>query len=265
MKKIILLLSLSVVMLFAGCGKPTETAEQAVSEIVTETESVTEAETTVETTAETTTKVTETTVQTTVKKAETTVAVSETVQNAVQPATDEEAPVISEEEPQQDTASGEDKSSITGAVIDGVDIYSGEQYSYGDNNEEQQQANEEPAYDPVLHELGIDIVLTGTPAEQAIQYGEALSSVFPGHINYGDASCAPTCDVNKVIEYTNLPDGSKSLYDEWLAGRNWQDLSDQELFDHLELAAANNSDIGKYLADKYSRTFAETTGMHILY
>ena len=59
------------------------------------------------------------------------------------------------------------------------------------------------------------------------------------------------------IEYINMEDHGKSLYDEWLAGRNWQDLSDQELFEHYELACVNNDDIGEYLANKYSRTFAE--------
>ena len=184
-------------MLFTGCAKDikAENAEVSATEAVTETETL----------SETTVKATETTVQPT--------TTTETASETIQPTIKEEAPVVSAEEPQPDTTpEGEQQQSVQDGphvIIDGVDIYSGESYSDGGSS----YSEEEQAYDPVLHELGIDIVLTGTPAEQCQQYGEALSSVFPGHINYGEHSAGPICDMNKAIEYTNLPDGGKSLYD----------------------------------------------------
>ena len=229
-------------MLFTGCAKDikAENAEVSATEAVTETETL----------SETTVKATETTVQPT--------STTETASETIQPTIKEEAPVVSAEEPQPDT---------TPAIVIEEPVFDNqvdnEHPGQVFNGEEFVDANEisNNDYDPVLHELGIDIVLTGTPAEQCQQYGEALESVFPGHISYDGNNVGPYTNMEELDRLCNTYSQEElvNMYNEWLAGRNIEDISDQELFDHLELASAafDPAGVGYYLASKYDRTFAD--------
>ncbi|MBR1554174.1 MAG: hypothetical protein IJ644_02135 [Oscillospiraceae bacterium] len=271
MKKIIFVLALSVVMLFAGCGNQTQTVENSVPE-----PPVTETETTVpetETTAETTAKVTETTVQTTAKATETAVAVSETAENVMQSVIEEDgsetteeptAPLISAEEP----AISETPTPII--IEEGSEEWQRMQQNY------QEAISEDPGYvasqeeqyedwqirgcDPQLHELGIDVVISGTTEEREQIYHDALVELFGSDVNVAGTGVAPT-DTRLLFELSDLSaEEREQMYQDFLAGRDWHDISDAELVANLAIISqSGHSDIIDYLTGKYNRQFSDTT------
>ncbi len=128
----------------------------------------------------------------------------------------------------------------------------------------QQPVVDTPTYDEDIKEkLGIEVVLTGTNEQQAQQYVEACKAAYPSlpWVNSGTVVCV---DVSaKSLEFDVWADGVTdesidTMINERLAGRNYCELSINELYDLMDLVPRGTAlccEIADYFDSLTSKTF----------
>lgn len=114
--------------------------------------------------------------------------------------------------------------------------------------------------DPQLHELGIDIVISGTTEEKEQIYHDALVQLFGSDVNVVGTGIGVT-DTKLIFELSDLPaEEREQMYQDFLAGRDWHDISDAELVaNYAIIIQSGHNDIVEYLTGKYDRQYNDTT------
>lgn len=140
-----------------------------------------------------------------------------------------------------------------------------------DNPVVEQPSGNTPTYNQdIKDKLGIEVVLTGSNAEQAQQYYEACKAAYPNLPWYcGDNSAG--IDVSSLRSETSVDvwsltaDELDALINERLAGRDYHDLSLEELYTLQDLTEGLSplaDEIGAYFNDLTSRDFV--TGGYVV-
>lgn len=242
-------------LLLSGCGKIDDTADTGdnVSDTsIVSAENTTSAVTSTESNTANTAETTEKT-DTTTTVAETTALVTEN--------TTEESTENSEDSENTDNSSTETKK---------VEIIIDPTMGQEDDPVVEQPSGNTPNYNQdIKDKLGIEVVLTGSNAEQAQQYLDACKSAYPNLPWTGGGTWAGI-DVSQIRSETSIDVWSMTdeeidaLIYERLAGRDYHDLSIEELYNLMELTGptALGCEIFDYFNDLTSRDFV--TGGYVV-
>lgn len=242
-------------LFLSGCGKIDDTADTGnnVSDTsIVSAENTTSAVTSTESNTANTAETTEKT-DTTTTVAETTALVTEN--------TTEESTENSEDSENTDNSSTETKK---------VEIIIDPNMGHENNSVVEQPISSTPRYNQdIKDKLGIEVVLTGSNAEQAQQYLDACKSAYPNLPWSGGGTCAGV-DVSSLRSETSIDVWSMSeeevdaLINERLGGRDYHDLTLEELYNLQDITerTAFGNEIYNYFMDLTYRDFV--TGGYVV-
>lgn len=146
---------------------------------------------------------------------------------------------------------------------DGYNIVIGEVESGDEPVPEPESPPEQDYNQDIYDKLGIKVELSGTNEEQAQQYYEACKKAYP-NLPWGYTDSNVSVDVSSLRSpdapdiYTMSPDEIQSLIQERLAGRDYHDLSLEELAQIVADCGPNcqiGYDITTYFRELTSRDF----------
>lgn len=245
-------------LLLSGCGKIDDTADTGnnVSDTsIVSAENTTSAVTSTESNTANTAETTEKT-DTTTTVAETTALVTEN--------TTEESTENSEDSENTDNSSTETKK---------VEIIIDPNMGHENNSVIEQPISSTPRYNQdIKDKLGIEVILTGSNAEQAQQYTNACRAAYP-NLPWTCNGTSAGVDISQIIDASGFDAWAEGVTDEsvdaiineLLAGRDYHDLSLDELAEIIPYVSRGTSlgvEIDMYFSDLTSRDFV--TGGYVV-